>query len=495
MKLIVRLLAFFGKELNEVRRQPRLVLSLLLGPFLILLLFGLGYQGTRPPLRIAIVMPPDLAGDERAERVVSVLSDNFDVRTVEAEEEPALRMLGAGEVDLVEVFPADFAGYLARGERAPLRFIYDEINPQIDQYIQYSAYTQVEAINEIFLIESVTELQSEAAAGRDLITQTRTALDTLESDPTDSERAAAQETLRSTSNALGILAASPALAATGASQDEAAAASQDLIALRDELDSIDQALSEDSLDDGDDRLGSARSRLDAAEDTVTRLSELSPTVIVAPLQQMNENVQGAPLDLMIYFAPGVVALILQHIAVTLGALSIIRERLRGSLEFFRVSPVSMLQVIVGKYLAYLVFGGLIAAALVALMIFALGVPFLGPIWPFVGLLALFLLAAIGEGLLISVLSNSDTQAVQFSMLVLLLSIFFSGFILPLDQFTAPVSYTGYVVPMTPAQAGMQSLMLFGHLPEQWVWVTLGSIAAISFLLVLLIGRAQFRRAV
>ncbi len=46
MKLIIRLLAFFGKELNEIRRQPRLLLSLLVGPFLILLLFGLGYRGT-----------------------------------------------------------------------------------------------------------------------------------------------------------------------------------------------------------------------------------------------------------------------------------------------------------------------------------------------------------------------------------------------------------------------------------------------------------------
>ena len=45
----------------EVLRQPRLVLMLIIGPFLILLAFGLGYDATRPPLEAIVVMPPDSA--------------------------------------------------------------------------------------------------------------------------------------------------------------------------------------------------------------------------------------------------------------------------------------------------------------------------------------------------------------------------------------------------------------------------------------------------
>ena len=55
-KPFIRLLSFFSKEVNELRRQPKLILSLLLGPFLILLLFGVGYQGERPKLRTALVV-------------------------------------------------------------------------------------------------------------------------------------------------------------------------------------------------------------------------------------------------------------------------------------------------------------------------------------------------------------------------------------------------------------------------------------------------------
>src|ERR671933_623761 len=57
---IVRKTAFVGKELTAVRRQPRLLLSLVLGPFLILLLFGLGYQATQRDIRTIVVFPQDM---------------------------------------------------------------------------------------------------------------------------------------------------------------------------------------------------------------------------------------------------------------------------------------------------------------------------------------------------------------------------------------------------------------------------------------------------
>ena len=55
-KPFIRAAAFIGKEINEVRRQPRLVLSLILGPFLILLLFGIGYQGDTPTWHVEEVV-------------------------------------------------------------------------------------------------------------------------------------------------------------------------------------------------------------------------------------------------------------------------------------------------------------------------------------------------------------------------------------------------------------------------------------------------------
>ena len=53
-----RLLAFIGKELVEVVRRPGAIISLILGPFLIMAIFGIGYQGYRRPLQTILVVPP-----------------------------------------------------------------------------------------------------------------------------------------------------------------------------------------------------------------------------------------------------------------------------------------------------------------------------------------------------------------------------------------------------------------------------------------------------
>src|SRR5436305_4352535 len=61
---VVRTTSFVGKELTEVRRQPRLLLTLVLGPFLILFLFGIGYAANPQDIRTVVVLPSDspLAG-------------------------------------------------------------------------------------------------------------------------------------------------------------------------------------------------------------------------------------------------------------------------------------------------------------------------------------------------------------------------------------------------------------------------------------------------
>ena len=57
VKRAIRSGAFVSKEINEVRRQPRLIMSLILGPFLILFLFGIGYRGEATTLSGIFVLP------------------------------------------------------------------------------------------------------------------------------------------------------------------------------------------------------------------------------------------------------------------------------------------------------------------------------------------------------------------------------------------------------------------------------------------------------
>ena len=155
-----------------------------------------------------------------------------------------------------------------------------------------------------------------------------------------------------------------------------------------------------------------------------------------------------PASFTSFYAPGVLALLLQHIAITLAALSMVRERLLGTLELFRVSPVSPTEILSGKYSSFLIFLGVISAFLLLLMSnglsiggfgLSLGVPILGDWLLLVVTIAFLIFASVGLGFIIASVSRSESQAVQLSMLVLLTSVFFSGFFLRLETLWPPHS--------------------------------------------------------
>src|SRR5690349_18155507 len=105
-----RLLAFITKEVLDVLRQPRLILVLIAGPFLILLLFGLGFTGKQAPVNTILVIPDDaqLPPDMR-DREWNFGPD-FPLQEVSADEDAALARLQKGETDLVAVLPRETYG-------------------------------------------------------------------------------------------------------------------------------------------------------------------------------------------------------------------------------------------------------------------------------------------------------------------------------------------------------------------------------------------------
>jgi ABC-2 type transport system permease protein len=390
-KPFIRLLSFFSKEVNEVRRQPRLVLSLLLGPFLILLLFGVGYQGERPSIRTALVVPAEGLGSINVQELQNAITANFTLVTTTSDPNEAQALLDAGQVDVIETLPANVEERLRAGEQSAIDFRYSEINPLNEQWIQYLAYAQVNEINRAVQLKALQEAQ-------------------------------AQATQRGIQN------------------------------------------------------------------------DIPPEVLVSPARPEYYNVRGKTLDFMTFYAPGVMALIIQHIAVTLGSLSLVRERLLGAMELFRVAPVSLNQVLIGKYLGYTLFVGIITAALVSLLVFTpLAVPFLGDIGMFVGMTVLFTLASLGFGFAISAWATTDSQAVQLSMLVLLMSIFFSGFFLPLENFSPEIRAVGSALPLTHAIEGYQNLMLRGQAPSSFTWIMLAIIAGVGFAVATALAHWRYRR--
>jgi ABC-2 type transport system permease protein len=221
---------------------------------------------------------------------------------------------------------------------------------------------------------------------------------------------------------------------------------------------------------------------------------ISPQVVAAPTRADPRNLAPISPNVVAYFAPAVLALVLQHMGVTLTALSLVRERLSGAMDIFRVAPVRALEILIGKYLAYAFFNLSIAAALCFLLVGVLKIPMLSTPADIAWVVVLLSFASLGLGLLISTIVDSERQAVQLSMLVLLASVFFSGFVLPLDQFITPLRYAAYSLPVTHGIQLLQDLMLRGGTNQGWELLALGGIGAALFVITSLTVRRNLRSA-
>jgi len=223
-------------------------------------------------------------------------------------------------------------------------------------------------------------------------------------------------------------------------------------------------------------------------------TQIPPEVIAAPTRANPQNLAPISPNVVAFFAPAVLALVLQHMGVTLTALSLVRERLSGAMDIFRVAPVRALEILIGKYLAYAFFNLSIAAMICFLLVGVLHVPMLSTPGDVALVVALLSFASLGLGLLISTLVDSERAAVQFSMLVLLASVFFSGFVLPLDQFVAPLRIAAYSLPVTHGIQLLQDYMLRGSTNEIWELYALLGIGAVLFVVTSITVRRNLRSA-
>jgi ABC-2 type transport system permease protein len=242
------------------------------------------------------------------------------------------------------------------------------------------------------------------------------------------------------------------------------------------------------------RRAAEEGQAEAAQNGIPDANQIPPEVIAAPTRAEMVNIAPVVPGVVQYFAPAVLALILQHMAVTLIALSVVRDRTSGAMELYRVSPVSAWEVVSGKILGFGALCALIAALSITLLIVGINVPMLGSPALLVGVVGLLIAASLGLGLFISIVSDSERQAVQLSLLVLLASVFFSGFVLPISEFNEPVRIAAYAIPVTSGIDLIQDVMLRGVIREPWQLAVLASIATVLLLACWLLLRRGMSRA-
>ena len=423
-RTVVRTLTFFGRWFAELTRQPALMLSLVAGPFFLLLTFGAGIRATLPDPEVVVVADESWrSGEEITEEV----SDRFNIVAVVREEDSARQMLFRGDADAVLLLPPDPESSFDRGEHAQVVVLTNHIDPAKDAFTRTYVANQAFALN-----QQTTEL---------MVTDAQ--------ETTQQTRGSIEEVRQYTAQARAFGAAG------------------------DDIDRLEQ-------------------QLDQAAQAIDEFNETPPGLVSAPFQVDVRSVALYQPSYTAFYAPAVLVLLLQHLAVTLGALSLTRIRLLGVMDLLRVSPVRPIEMVTGHYLSYTVLCGLVAAALAALLVLALGVPMFGSMAFFVAALALLTLSSLGIGFIIAAVSSSEQQSAQTAMLVLLASIFFSGLIFPLEQIIWPARAISYILPATYGIRSVQDVMLRGDTPPALDLAVLGGAALLLFAATVLLMRREWR---
>jgi ABC-2 type transport system permease protein len=189
--------------------------------------------------------------------------------------------------------------------------------------------------------------------------------------------------------------------------------------------------------------------------------------------------------------PGLIGVILTMTMVLFTGVAIVRERERGNMELLIATPVSSMELMVGKVAPYMVIGLLQTTVVLGLGAWLFRVPVAGSLAAVYCAAMLLIVANLSLGLLISTRARSQFQAMQMTFFVFLPSILLSGFMFPFAGMPKIAQWVAEVLPLTHFLRLIRGIMLRGAgLADLWPEV----LALLAFIVVMM-GAAilQFRK--
>jgi ABC-2 type transport system permease protein len=194
-----------------------------------------------------------------------------------------------------------------------------------------------------------------------------------------------------------------------------------------------------------------------------------------------------------FLVPGLIAVIMTLIGALLTSMVVAREWERGTMEALLVTPVRLREILLGKLVPYFVLGMGGQVLSVAMAVWLFEVPLRGSLAVLMGVSALFLLAALGMGLLISTAAHNQFVAGQLAIFATFLPAFIlSGFIFDIGSMPAWVQAITHIIAARYFVSVLQSVFLAGNVwPVIWLnSLALAIMAAFFFMLVRLRSRKR-----
>ena len=213
-------------------------------------------------------------------------------------------------------------------------------------------------------------------------------------------------------------------------------------------------------------------------------SPQGPLVNVEPRVFYNPELRST-----LFLVPGLIAYIAMLTAVVSTALSIVREKEVGTMEQVRMSPIGPVPYILGKTIPYFVVSLISAMSIVVAAMVLFDMPMRGSWLVLFGVVSLFLVGALGFGLLISSIAETQQVAFQVALLTSFLpTLMLSGFIFPISSMPEFLQLVTRVVPARYFLVALRGIVLKGVGPEAF-W---SDLVALGIFAVAILGLASLR---
>jgi len=186
----------------------------------------------------------------------------------------------------------------------------------------------------------------------------------------------------------------------------------------------------------------------ALELVAKKVNRMGGNLETSPIRSSTRVLYNPNLDDLVFIMPGLVAMLLQVLAVGTTAQAVVREYELGTIEQLLVTPVRPIELVVGKLVPNVLLVLVVLAIITLTGVFWFGVPFRGNPWLFVWLSLLFIVSGLGLGLLISTIAQTQKQAQQLTATLMLLSQLLTGFIYPRVPMPSVVKALGNLIPLT-----------------------------------------------
>jgi ABC-2 type transport system permease protein len=170
----------------------------------------------------------------------------------------------------------------------------------------------------------------------------------------------------------------------------------------------------------------------------------------------------------LFMVPGIIGALLSNMLIITTAIALTRERETGTLEQLIVTPLSRVEIMLGKIAPYVLVGYVQMTTVLIVGSLLFHVPIRGSVLLIYGVCLLFIVANLGLGLLFSTIARTQAQAMQAAIVVLLPNILLSGFMFPRESMPAFAQWIGDFLPLTYFLQALRGIILKGNgVAELW----------------------------